>query len=107
MINADCTTIELLANFRQVLAERLTRLRKSRDWTQYDLAAAARISVDALRGYEQQKRWPDPEIIEALGRALEVKPIELLVMPEELRPKSPEQALEVLSEFVKKNLSKP
>lgn len=69
----------LVANLRQILADRLAHHRKLLGWTQHDLAAESGIKVQALRNYEQQRRWPDPEEIERLARALGVQPSDLLV----------------------------
>lgn len=78
---------------RAILSDRLVHYRKLREWTQYDLAAAAKMKVARLRGYEQQTRWPDPEPLEALARALGTQPADLLGMAP---TPSPEEALEVL-----------
>lgn len=102
-----CNTIELLVNLRDALSDRLKEMREKVDWTQHDLAAATGLAVGTIRGYEQKTRWPDPEELEKMAGALSVRAIDLLMFPEDLRPASPEKALEVLSEFVKKNLVKP
>jgi transcriptional regulator with XRE-family HTH domain len=92
--------MSLLANLRKTLAERLAYLRAQRGWKQHDLAAEARISVDTLRNWEQQRRWPDPEDIEKLAHVLNVRPVDLL-FPENERPKpSPLEALEILREAI-------
>lgn len=102
MANADCITLDSLANLRRTFAERLVQLRKRKNWTQYDLAPAAGISVDTLRGYEQQKRWPDPEIIEALAKALDCRPADILIAPEDMSeaPITVDHALFVLRAYI-------
>lgn len=98
----NCNTMDLLANLRQALATRLSHYRKVMKWTQHDLAAHVGTSVEAIRGYEQQRRWPDPEMIEAMAKALNVRPIELLTEPEDMAtvPITPEHALFVLRAYV-------
>lgn len=94
--------MEVLGNLRQTLADNIYRLRKERGWTQHDLAAAAGMSVDALRGYEQKKRWPDPEQIEALAGALESPPWLLVCPPEKMGPEiSPDELRTLLDYAVK------
>lgn len=98
----NCNTIESLVNLRQTLADRLVFYRKRKGWKQHDLAAHIGTSVEAVRGYEQQRRWPDPEMIEALATALEIRPIELLTLPEEMAdvPITVDHALFVLRSYV-------
>lgn len=107
MDTSICTTLELLANLRDALSDQLKEMRKKVGWGQHDLAAHSGLSVHAIRQYEQKTRWPDPEELEKMAGALSVRAIDLLMLPQDLRPASPEKALEVLSEFVKKNLPKP
>lgn len=77
----------------------MCQYRKLRDWDQVDLAAAAKMSLGGVRGYEQKKRWPDPEVLERLSAALGTEPANLLGMA----PKpTPEEALEVLREAISK-----
>lgn len=66
------------SKMRQTLADNLFELRKQFGWTQHDLAAAANIPVKNIRNYEQQLRWPDPEVLEVLAKALKVTPFELI-----------------------------
>lgn len=97
-----CNTMELLANLRDALSDRLKQFREKVGWTQYDLAAACGMSVGTIRGYEQKTRWPDPEEMEKMANALRVRAIDLLILPADERQTSPAQALAVLSDFVRK-----
>jgi transcriptional regulator with XRE-family HTH domain len=67
----------VLGTLRAILAENISSLRKKRGWTQHDLAAAVGLSAEAIRGYEQKRKWPDPEIIEAIAGALDTDPTAL------------------------------
>jgi transcriptional regulator with XRE-family HTH domain len=69
--------MELLGNSRHLFAENISRYRKLLGWNQHDLAEASGVHVNALRTYEQENRWPDPETIDALASALRVNPSEL------------------------------
>jgi transcriptional regulator with XRE-family HTH domain len=77
--------MDLLGNLRKALSVRMKELRDKRGWDQHDLAAAVNMSASGIRGYEQEKRWPDPEELEKLAKALGVKSeIELLADPKAL-----------------------
>lgn len=89
--------MKLLTKLRITLAERLAFYREKKNWTQHDLAAATGLTASGIRGYEQKKRWPDPEGIEVMAEALKVRPIDLLTSPEEVSQPTPELALEVIA----------
>lgn len=72
--------MNLLNNLRKTLAERLAHYRKVHGWTQHDLATAANMSASGLRGYEQQTRWPDPEELARLAKALGIESEDLLIV---------------------------
>jgi len=101
-----CNTIELLSILRDALSDRLKEFREKVGWTQHDLAAACGMSTEAIRGYEQKRRWPDPEELEKMANALSIRAIDLLMLPQDYRPAHPKEALHVLAEFVEKNLPK-
>lgn len=90
--------LEKTSKLRQTFADNLERLRKKRGWTQHDLAAAAEMSTEGIRGYEQKKRWPKPEEMDRIALALGVRTFELLATSEDLQPRgiSAKEALEIL-----------
>jgi transcriptional regulator with XRE-family HTH domain len=92
--NSICVNLKGLANLRHYLATRLATLRASRGWAQHDLAAACGRSPSWVRGYEQQKRWPDPEDLDLLARALGVSPESLIARAPD---PTPQEALEVVA----------
>jgi len=97
---SDRISIELLANLRRILADRLFTLRKKRGWRQPDLAAACGLSSATIAQYEQQKRCPQPEDLNAIARALGVDPLALFLEEPERRNPTPEEALDVLRDYV-------
>lgn len=103
----DCNTLELLSNLRDALSDRLKEFREKVGWTQHDLAAACGMSAEGIRGYEQKRRWPDPEELEKMANALSVRAIDLLMLKEDLRPHSPDQALQVLADYIRANELRP
>jgi transcriptional regulator with XRE-family HTH domain len=70
--------MNLLSKLRRALSDRICDLRQKKHWRQADLAAASGLSEGAIQGYEQMKRWPQPEDIEKLAGALGVDPVYLL-----------------------------
>lgn len=66
------TSLYLLDILRQALSENLSHLRKTHDWDQHDLAAAAQVNVDKIRAWEQRRRFPDSSDLLELGKALGV-----------------------------------
>lgn len=89
-----------LTKLRKVFSDRLCELRSSRGWRQTDLAAASGVASGTIANYEQQKRWPQPEDIEALAAALEVDPLELFInAPQRIAP-TPEECLKILADYV-------
>jgi transcriptional regulator with XRE-family HTH domain len=75
---AICNNMNFLGNMRKTFADRLKQYREARNWTQYDLAAHFDLSVGAVRGYEQQTRWPSPEELERIAKALGTTPGDLV-----------------------------
>jgi transcriptional regulator with XRE-family HTH domain len=96
-----------LGNLRQYLATRLATLREAKGWNQHDLAAACeeiagrKRSVSWIRGYEQQTRWPDPEDLELLAKALGLDDPAILIAPP--RKPTPAEAMAVLAELVSRS----
>lgn len=99
--NAVWSILESLSRLRQTLASRLAYYRDKRGWTQHDLAAAVGKSASGIRGYEQMTRWPDPEDLEHIARALGIRPVDLLTAPEDKPATSPEEALAILAAAIR------
>jgi transcriptional regulator with XRE-family HTH domain len=105
--------VKLLGNLRQTLADRLTTLRARKGWTQHDLAAACvdpktgeARSASWVRGYEQQVRWPDPEDLDLLAKALEV-PVSELISTADVSGKAYAALAKEMSEVIDRASAKP
>ena len=92
-------------------AKRLREIRKSKGMTQGDLAKAVGISVSAIGMYEQDRREPNSEVIEALAKALNVSPAYLhgwsVTIPKEFVQTLPwtDEDDEAVAEIVKASLN--
>lgn len=62
---------------RTVLSTNLKKLRKRRGWSQMKLAEQADISTNYLSEIERCLKWPFPETLQNLAKALNVKVYEL------------------------------
>lgn len=62
---------------KSVLIRNMKLLRKSKGWTQEDLAEKAGFSTGFIKDIERGKSWVSPEAIEAIGAAFGV-PCEVL-----------------------------
>ena len=56
----------------QRLGHNLQRIRKERNLRQIDLAMEINSTEDTIANYENGRRWPSAETIEAMAAALEV-----------------------------------
>lgn len=85
----------------------LKRLRHEKNITQAELAEKAGMSVVALATFEGQKKWPRPESVEALAKALGVGAAELFVDKEKERERVEPNAnlVAALADFQKENES--
>jgi transcriptional regulator with XRE-family HTH domain len=87
------TGIEL----RAVLSKRIKQFRNSRGWAQADLAEKAEISVTFLSDIERGNKWPHPDTLTNLARALDIE-VHRFFIPEE--PIS-DDVKEAISQFSK------
>ncbi|AEF82408.1 transcriptional regulator, XRE family [Leadbettera azotonutricia ZAS-9] len=70
---------------RAILSSNIKRHRSRRGWSQAKLAEEANISTNFLSDIETGKKWPYPETLMNLGKALNVEVYELF-KPEEAIP---------------------
>jgi transcriptional regulator with XRE-family HTH domain len=61
----------------KALARNVRRLRKERDWTQEDLATAAKVEPAAISHIENRRANPTIMVTEAIAKALGVRFLEL------------------------------
>ena len=88
---------------KNVLAINVRRLRKQRKLSQNALAERAEISFRGLQDIEYEKNWPEWETVLSIARALGVSEIDLFQDPGLIPHPTPDQALTVLLDFVKKH----
>jgi transcriptional regulator with XRE-family HTH domain len=62
---------------RAVLAQNIKSFRIHRDWSQADLAEKAGISIPFLSDIERGNKWPHPDTLSRLAKALKVDVYEL------------------------------
>ena len=60
--------------------------RSLRNWSQADLAEHANISINFLGDIERGKKWPHPDTLSKLAKALEISVFELFL--EENKPQN-------------------
>lgn len=85
----------------KIFTDNLRYWRKQRGITQEQLAEKAGLSVPGVQKAESGQRWPTPDTVTALARALEVPERFFFSAATPVMPPSPEQALEVLEGIVK------
>jgi transcriptional regulator with XRE-family HTH domain len=83
---------------RDVLGKNLKLFRSRRNWSQADLAEHTGISLTFLGDIERGKKWPYPDTLTNLARALDIEVHELFRM--EAR-RSNETSKELMSRFIR------
>lgn len=68
---------KIIDDCAKALSENMKTLRARLGWTQADLAEQSRLSLSAIRQFENNTRWPRPENITAMARALGIHYSEL------------------------------
>jgi transcriptional regulator with XRE-family HTH domain len=64
-------------NLRTILSVNLKLFRHHKGWSQAILAEKAGISIPFLSSIERGSKWPYPETLERVARALEIEVFEL------------------------------
>jgi transcriptional regulator with XRE-family HTH domain len=72
-----------MSPIRQCLATNLKALRARNDLTQAGLAEKAKLSLSYIGEIEVGRKYPNPEKLERLARALFVQPFQLLMSPQD------------------------
>jgi transcriptional regulator with XRE-family HTH domain len=62
---------------REILAQNIKSFRNHRQWSQADLAYEADISIPFLSDIERGNKWPYPDTLSKLAKALDVEVHEL------------------------------
>ena len=90
-----------MANLREILANNLKENRKKCGLSQAKLSAKANISTQYIAMIEVSRKFPTPEMLDRIAKALEIEAHELfLVKP------SPERAMEKLHDTLVGNIER-
>ena len=66
-----------MANIREILAENMKKYRQKLSITQPELAERANISTNFIGMIEQKRKFPAPEMLDRIAKALEIETFEL------------------------------
>ena len=64
---------------RAIFGNNIRFFRNRRNWSQADLAEYANISINYIGDIERGKKWPHPDTLSKLAKALEIKVFELFI----------------------------
>jgi len=64
-------------NLRTILSKNIKHFRTNHGWSQADLAEKADISINFLSSIERCVKWPYPETIVKISKALKIEEYEL------------------------------
>ena len=62
----------------ETIGNSINALREDKNWSRWDLALASGVHEQNIRKYETDGRTPGTEMIEALAKALDVTPNDLM-----------------------------
>jgi transcriptional regulator with XRE-family HTH domain len=88
-------------NLRQILSKNIKLLRSQRSLSQIELAEKADISIPFLSNIERSNKWPYPETLVKLAKALDV---EVYMLFQEKVPSQPADVRNTFTRF-KKDIS--
>ena len=86
------------ADLRQILSKNLKSLRSQRSLSQFELAEKADISIPFLSNIERSNKWPHPETLVKLAKALDV---EVYMLFQEKIPPQPANVRNTLTKYKK------
>ena len=86
------------ADLRQILSRNIKSLRSQRSLSQIELAEKADISIPFLSNIERSNKWPHPETLAKLAKALDV---EVYVLFQEKMPPKPANVRNALAQYKK------
>ncbi|MDR2725592.1 MAG: helix-turn-helix transcriptional regulator [Candidatus Adiutrix sp.] len=90
-----------MANLRDILANNLKENRKKCGLSQAKLSEKANISTQYIAMIEVSRKFPTPEVLERIARALEIEAYELFQVKH-----SPESAMEKLHDTLAGNIER-
>jgi len=90
-----------MASLRDILASNLKESRKKHGISQAKLAEKANITTQYIAMIEVSRKFPTPEMLDRIARALEIETYELFIV----KP-SPEDAMERLHDTLAGNIER-
>lgn len=90
-----------MTDIRSILSKNLLELRRSKGWTQAEMAERAGFQSVSYSRWETGKSWPEPDTIAALAKALNVTESRLF-QDEQVSNLNPREALNALNDFFNK-----
>ena len=88
-----------MGKIRQILADNMRKYRRKQGLTQEKLAEKADITPQYVAMIEMCSKFPKPEMLERLAKALEIEPHELFIVSP-----SPQNELEKLRQEIKNDI---
>jgi transcriptional regulator with XRE-family HTH domain len=88
-------------NIRDILARNIKESRRKCGFSQEKLAERAGISTPFVAMIEVSRKFPTPDVLDRIARALNIKTYELFAVPP-----SPEEAMERLHEAIVKDIDR-
>jgi transcriptional regulator with XRE-family HTH domain len=86
------------ADLRHILSKNIKSLRNQRSLSQIELAEKADISIPFLSNIERQNKWPHPDTLVKLAKALDV---EVYILFQDKIPPVPASVKKTLTKFKK------
>jgi len=90
-----------MASLRDILASNLKENRKKRGFSQAKLAEKANITTQYIAMIEVSSKFPTPEMMDRIAKALEIEAYELFAVKS-----SPEGAMELLHDTLVGNIER-
>lgn len=90
-----------MANLRDILANNLKENRKKCGFSQAKLSEKADISTQYIAMIEVSRKFPSPEVLERIAKALGIEAYELFAVEH-----SPESAMEKLHDTLAENIER-
>lgn len=90
-----------MSNLREIISTNITNLRKSKNWTQVELARRINFSDKAVSRWEKGEVMPDIETIQKLSEVFDVPMTEIIEKQQDVKPaeKTRPTKQEVLSQI--------
>lgn len=94
-----------MESIAKTFAKNLRLIRKRLGMTQEELAEKNNVALLTIQGWESLRRWPKPDSINELAKALNVNPTELFINAEEKANYPDDETREFAEMFSRLNAS--